>query len=449
MSFHISIIIDSVVRVWLLIWFLKEIPKKQNIGKELYFLISCATALIFTVIYQMRFNVYLTEAIRPMLLYLFVILCYEIDRNYAVYLCSLYTIICGIWGILFSPFLLYTVHLTQSTVIEGFENYRFLIISLFRIFTVLLLKRYALTVDCSRRLKPMQAIILLIPALINHFLFIWMYGLSMSAELQPYIQMHSFEFFGFMLCIVISTIFVLITSENFFHQQEIEVRILNNQRLLEQEYLIYQRNQANNKAVREVYHDLRNHISMLENMETITEIKDYLNQLYAQIKPSEQYFNTGNMALDIILNQKYEEAKAKGVSLYSTMDFSNGSFLSDSEICSLFSNAFDNAIAAAAESLDDPKIVRAQSGCIGEFLSIRIENNVNPEYQLQLSASGTPISRKNGNHGIGTQSMKTVIDRWHGNISYNLSNHLFVVKILIPIPDVNNTTNRNSKSNGG
>ena len=93
MSFHISIIIDSVVRVWLLIWFLKEIPKKQNIGKELYFLISCATALIFTVIYQMCFNVYLTEAIRPMLLYLFVILCYEIDRNYAVYLCSLKTIV--------------------------------------------------------------------------------------------------------------------------------------------------------------------------------------------------------------------------------------------------------------------------------------------------------------------------------------------------------------------
>ena len=108
------------------------------------------------------------------------------------------------------------------------------------------------------------------------------------------------------------------------------------------------------------------------------------------------------------------------------------------DICSLFANAFDNAIDACVKLPETSKktvsfIIKRTE----KYLNIRIENSVlkaDPEIAGRLFEDVERFtSKENKNiHGYGTRNMKEIIDRYDGMIKAETTDERFILTINIP-----------------
>ncbi|MCB6547181.1 ATP-binding protein, partial [Blautia glucerasea] len=64
--------------------------------------------------------------------------------------------------------------------------------------------------------------------------------------------------------------------------------------------------------VKKLYHDMKNHMICIENLYGKNE---YVESINNQLKECNSIFNTNNMILDIILNDKKRICESKGIDL--------------------------------------------------------------------------------------------------------------------------------------
>ena len=86
----------------------------------------------------------------------------------------------------------------------------------------------------------------------------------------------------------------------------------------------------------------------ISNLSNEKDVKEYVKSLDLNIGYIN--FNFGNKILDIIISEKYQLCKDKGIRFDIVADFSNMM-----DLCVIFSNALDNAIEACDKILDDSK----------------------------------------------------------------------------------------------
>jgi sensor histidine kinase regulating citrate/malate metabolism len=110
-------------------------------------------------------------------------------------------------------------------------------------------------------------------------------------------------------------------------------------------------------------------------MDSIPEIKSYVKSLEAEIQPYELIFNTGNKTLDIILSEKAQESMEKGAQVHVHADGQGWDVVQDTDLATIFGNAFDNAI-EGTENLGDAKsrLIEIRVGRINDMLIARFEN---------------------------------------------------------------------------
>lgn len=101
------------------------------------------------------------------------------------------------------------------------------------------------------------------------------------------------------------------------------------------------------ERVRSVYHDLKNHLLVLESGQTTEAARQMAQTLRSQIADYEDYVHTGNEFLDIILRNKAANAREKQIDFSAMVDFNGIDFMEPFDISTLFGNAIDNAIEAS------------------------------------------------------------------------------------------------------
>lgn len=427
--------LDSVCRILLFFYMLHSFPCKSGRKKMSFLMVGCVLVLIFFSIYKQQLPFYFNELIRPALLLAFSLWFYPLRVGYAAFLVLLFTLLTGIWGVVVSPLLLYALGIKSPATFTLMDLLRFPIINVLRSITLFLVKRNFLILHNDNTLKFHEAVILLFPAAVNHGISVLIYTLSFNSEIHFFITRYALILYAFALILVLSSIFLMLSTEHYFHSKELEHSIREKNMLIEQEHLLYQQNQKNNQQIRKIYHDLKNHFYALRALPNEESMQEYLNQLCDSVAPAEQYFNTGNMVLDILLNQKYEICKEKGIRLFSTIVLHDITFLTQTDICSLFGNALDNAIEAAEKlPADTEKQIYIKGGRMGEFLSIRITNPF--VGSLQLDSQGIPVTTKKDSesHGIGIYSMLSVLDHYYGQMTFTEREQTLLLTILIPIP---------------
>ena len=427
---------DSICRVLLFFYWLYPFPRKPSRSKISFMTGGFVLVIIFTYIYRLKFPFYFNELVRPVILLVYSLWFYPFRIGYAAFLVLLFTLLTGIWGVVVSPLLLYALRIDSPTCLAMMDLLRFPIINLLRTVTIFPVKKKYLCLHSNDALRIGEAIILLWPAAVNHGISVLVYTLALNPEIHFFITQYALLFYSLALFLVLSSIFLVLSTEHYFHSKELEHSIREKNMLIEHEHLLYQQNQKNNQRIREIYHDLKNHFYTLRALPDEAAIQEYLDQLCNNVAPAEQYFNTGNMILDILLNQKYQMCKEKGIRLFSTITLHNITFLTQTDICSLFGNALDNAIEAAEQMpAHTQKHIYIKGGQLGSFLSIRIANPF--EGTLKLDNQGIPRTTKEDSegHGIGVHSMLSVLNHYHGQMNYTEKDHTVILTILIPIPE--------------
>lgn len=180
-------------------------------------------------------------------------------------------------------------------------------------------------------------------------------------------------------------------------------------------------------------HDLKHQLAMLEKLDDRAARSAYIKELGACIAFYDSTAETGNAALDIVISEKSLLCEKNDIAFSCLADGTKLSFMSSTDIASLFGNAFDNAIEKQLTESEEKRFisfsVREESGCI--FVHMDNYCSDNPEF-----VNGLPQTTKQDklHHGFGTKSISNVVLKYAGELSMSVEDERFNLDILFPAP---------------
>lgn len=237
------------------------------------------------------------------------------------------------------------------------------------------------------------------------------------------------EFVGFVYCIGY-LLFLLVYFREYESKQEIrqygellEMHLLSIQNEIEQM-------KHSQKELVILRHDMRHHLDLihtqLQNGNTdaaISYIQDISN-IYSETSITTYCKNDMLNSVISIYQMRFSD---RGISLECSI--SVGKSLSGQEIsfCTILSNALENAMHALEKSKAEDKWAKLTIFNRDNHLLLSLEN---PVEQIPDFVDGIPVSRKTG-HGIGIKSMVYYTEKLHGQCHFSVTDHRFVLKIII------------------
>ena len=198
----------------------------------------------------------------------------------------------------------------------------------------------------------------------------------------------------------------------------------------QQQYAYYQDKLKDEERIRSIYHDMKNHLLVLEGGQGTESTRQMAQELRSQIADYENYIHTGNDFLDIIIRDKAEKAREKHIDFSAFIDFGGIDFIEPLDISTLFGNGIDNAIEASEKLPEDQRVILIKAGQVQNFVSILIENNCADE----VHADGHTTKGDKFLHGFGISNMKKAAEKYSGTCTTTQENGKFTLKILLPLP---------------
>ncbi len=180
------------------------------------------------------------------------------------------------------------------------------------------------------------------------------------------------------------------------------------------------------------FHDMKHQIAILKEM-NISEKGESLKELEKIVDFYGDYAKTGNETLDIILTQKSLLCTNQDIVFTYVIEGEAFSFMSASDLSSLFGNIIDNAIEAALKLNGDYRLIKISAHEKNGFLSLVEENYV--DGKVAFSKGGLPISTKENQiyHGFGGKSIKYIATKYNGTYSFEQKGNKFKVSLLFPL----------------
>ena len=154
---------------------------------------------------------------------------------------------------------------------------------------------------------------------------------------------------------------------------------------------------AEEERVRSIYHDLKNHLLVMESRPNMEETHRMAEKLCSQIADYEDYVHTGNEFLDI---------------------------------STVFGNAIDNAIEASEKLPEDERLITVRADRVRDMLIIVVENNASPGNRL---TEGT-TKKDRFVHGFGIPNIRKAVEKYGGQCSFLQEGRACRLKIMIPFP---------------
>lgn len=197
------------------------------------------------------------------------------------------------------------------------------------------------------------------------------------------------------------------------------------------QYQYYLEKEKQSEKVRSIYHDMKNHLLLLEREQASTETRRITEKLLNEIADYEYSIQSGNNILDIIINDKAQKAKEKQIDFSTFLDFSEITFIEPLDISTIFGNAIDNAFEASIKLSPEKRIVIVKGGRRENFVLIRMENN----FTEKEPTAKQPVSEKNSFlHGFGIPNIKRAVQKYDGECQIQKKDGRFTLTIIIPFP---------------
>ncbi|MEE0103839.1 MAG: ATP-binding protein [Christensenellales bacterium] len=134
------------------------------------------------------------------------------------------------------------------------------------------------------------------------------------------------------------------------------------------------------------------------------------------------------------LSGKMQACTNLGITMTCLADGRRIGFMEDSDIYALFGNILDNAIEATKTVTEEEKrIISLTIGTTGDLLLIDSQNYYAGEIRF---VDGLPQTSKENKeyHGFGTRSIRTLTEKYGGDLKISAENGIFRLSIMLPIP---------------
>lgn len=193
-----------------------------------------------------------------------------------------------------------------------------------------------------------------------------------------------------------------------------------NERYLKTELEHFEAYRKNQEETRRIRHDMKNHLLCLREMaETgcTDDIKNYLDSLSSRVSQTEAELHCGNDIADAILNEKYRSAREKGIRIQVQGRIVADMHWDPLDICTIFSNALDNAIEALERQAPSDFEPWIHVGCSNQGLAqlIVFENPVNSH--VVIGTDGHTEKPDKDSHGFGIFNIRLAAEKYQGQVS--------------------------------
>lgn len=178
-------------------------------------------------------------------------------------------------------------------------------------------------------------------------------------------------------------------------------------------------------------HDLKNELLCVQNLieqdQKQKAIRYIENLTNTKLSVFHEYVKTGSELLDAMMNMKLNYAREHGIDICCNIGVSLEGF-HESDIMMLFSNAIDNAIEASLQQSTKQIVLTMENK--RNYLCITIANSI--DCSVLERNSGLHTTKKDKKyHGLGTQSMRNIVEQYDGMIEYYERNGMFVVNMMV------------------
>ncbi|CEO23993.1 ATP-binding protein [Paraclostridium sordellii] len=264
----------------------------------------------------------------------------------------------------------------------------------------------------------------------NHMLFKWRMSVPALQDEWPYFDQLVIPKLVVASIIIIILLFRRVIKEN---KEKTKNELMKNK--LDMQYEHYLSVQESHMKVKKLYHDINNHICCIDNLKNNNkEVSEYINNLKDEIKSFKDNYNTGNMILDIIINEKSDICSKKGIKFICDINFSKVDFIKPIDVSSIFANILDNAIEACDKIRDEDieKYIRIKGTISKAYFVIKCENSKVNNIKFKKNKLLTDKMDKFV-HGIGTQSIKSSLDKYDGELLFEDEKDKFILNLYIPL----------------
>ena len=206
------------------------------------------------------------------------------------------------------------------------------------------------------------------------------------------------------------------------------------------------------QRTRELWHDLKNHISLLSLLlqeEEYGEMADYLRIFGDDVDSLTLPVKSGNLVVDALLADKAAKAKKEGVQVELALCDLTELALKSDEICSLLGNLLDNALEANRQ-VQEGKFLSVECRERMDFYYIKVQNAVagngsadrkamqaQGADKLQAQSSDKLPSPKTDRrnqvgHGLGLRSMERIVHACDGELAVERTESRFTAVVRLP-----------------
>ena len=194
----------------------------------------------------------------------------------------------------------------------------------------------------------------------------------------------------------------------------------------------YEKVEESQNQIRRLYHDMNNHLYNIQMMNKSSEdASDYIVSLQNELKEARKTRVSGNALFDIIVDEKMNICKNKGIEFDIDVDSKNTGFIKNMDMSSILANILDNAIEACDKMTSNKKYIKLTSMWADDMFVIICENSKENEVKKIGDRFITDKLNKS-EHGIGIKSVEKSVKNYDGNMMIFCDDNLFKVKIMIP-----------------
>ncbi len=175
-------------------------------------------------------------------------------------------------------------------------------------------------------------------------------------------------------------------------------------------------------------HDFKNHILCLRSLISAGETEraiEYMNEIEVLSSVEKKKYDTGNIIIDALLNDKSEKAMASNTKLeFSGLVPTTG--ISNADLCIIIANAVDNAIEACSkDSSGNEKIIHATADFKRGYFFFKTENPIFEMVKIDDKNRIITSKADKSRHGFGVSNIIRVAKKYDGSAEISTDNNIF------------------------
>lgn len=207
-------------------------------------------------------------------------------------------------------------------------------------------------------------------------------------------------------------------------------RLEQSSRLAELRDVYYKSIQQQEKQVRQLRHDLRNHLAVAQSLleqGNIPYAVSYLNEITGS--PALQGIKRfcDNETANVVLTAKAEAMDRAGITADFAVSLSKELPIADTDLAALLGNALDNAIEGIEGAENKTITLRCKTD--KGLLMLRVENPIGGF----VNSDFTTTKADKVTHGFGIPGMREIAERYHGTLNADVKDGSFILFICLMI----------------